>query len=123
MVAVAIALVLYCDAVNSSVNWLTRRTGGLSFAYSPLSLPLPFAGRRLLTLPELCKVWLIVALVGGGMWLVNYFAVELSFLNRSFMNSFTTKNEAMFLQVLTSFLPLLGIMILLGPCYSWVKGS
>jgi putative ATP-binding cassette transporter len=121
MVAAAIALVLYCDAVNSSVNWLARRTRGLSFEYAPLSLPLPFAGRRLLTLPELCKVWLIVALVGGGMWLVNYFAVELSFLNRSFMNSFTTKNEAMFLQVLASFLPLMGIMILLGPCYSWVK--
>lgn len=122
----AVAVLLAVDALNSVYSWAasTYLAGPrLELRWAPyrLALPRALAGRLLFSLPEMFKVWLIVALVGCGLWLVNHMAVELSYLNRSFMNSFTERNHDKFLTVLQSFLPIMGILIVLGPCYSWVK--
>ncbi|MBS2002933.1 MAG: ABC transporter ATP-binding protein/permease [Cyanobacteria bacterium SZAS LIN-5] len=87
------------------------------------SLPLPrfIAGRQLFSVPEFVKAWLLIALSGLGIYLVNMLAVQMNSLNGAFMNSITEKNAAAFTQILWSFATVLGIYTILGPVYSYVK--
>jgi putative ATP-binding cassette transporter len=123
LVAWAVLMILLCGQASSSINFLLRRVTVPVWQFKPVSVPMPggLAGRRLLVLPEMCKGWLIIASIGVGMWLVNYYAVRVNFLNGAFMNSITSKNESMFMHVLKDFAPIMAIMILLGPCYTYIQ--
>lgn len=80
-----------------------------------------FGGRTLLTLPEGAKAWGLLALTLIGMFVVNFFAVRVNELNGRFMNSITEKDAVSFTKVLTEFGFVMGIFVVLGPVYSYVK--
>ncbi len=87
------------------------------------SLPLPrfMAGRQLFSVPEFIKAWILIALFGTGVYLVNTLAVQMNGLNGAFMNSITGKDAEAFTRILWSFATVLGIYTILGPVYSYVK--
>lgn len=93
----------------------------LAFKKSALPLPRFIAGKHLFSLPEFVKVWTLIAFSGLGIYLVNYYAVQMNTLNGAFMNSITSKDAAAFTQVLWSFATVLAIYTVLGPVYTYVK--
>lgn len=97
------------------------RLEGWRLRKSSFDAKVPFGGRTLFTLPELMKAWSLLALSFGGIFLVNYFAVQVNALNGAFMNSITSKDAAAFATVLSSFATVLAIFVVLGPVYSYVK--
>jgi len=99
--------------------WLERK--GFSFKRSHIDVSLPYGGKLLLTLPELVKAWGLIALSGLGIYLVNYYAVQMNELNGAFMNSITDKNAAKFTEVLWACAQVYAIYTLLGPLYAYVK--
>ena len=88
---------------------------------NPKLVPLPFAGRRLFTLPELTKAWSLMALAGLGIYLVNYYAVQMNELRGAFMNSITERDQPVFYAVLGEFAVVIAIYSVLGPVYNFVK--
>jgi putative ATP-binding cassette transporter len=87
------------------------------------ALPLPrfIAGRALVVLPEFVKAWTLIGLSGYGIYLVNYYAVQMNRLNGAFMNAITDKNATAFTTVLWAFATVLAIYTVLGPVYTYVK--
>ncbi len=98
-----------------------------------LAIPVPYyGGRTLCHLPEMCRTWFLIGVIGLGTWYLNDLAVQASVLKGALMNAVTgvSVNEGAFYKAVYAFMPVLGLTVLCSPFYlqarkvlmlDWVK--
>lgn len=123
-----LSLKLWSDLVLlGALNMVLNKTLGEfnvimpNWKYSPIKIRLPFGGKTIFDLPEFCRTWTLIGLIGVGVYLVNHFGVELNNLNGDFMDSITGKNLDQFTEVLISVARVMGIFIVISPIYTQLK--
>ncbi len=88
---------------------------------SPLQDCLPFGRRYLFSVPEAVKSWILIALIGSGIFLVNHYAVQRNVMYGDLMTTITEKNSAQLPGVVKSYAIILTIFVVLYPVYEYVK--
>jgi vitamin B12/bleomycin/antimicrobial peptide transport system ATP-binding/permease protein len=87
----------------------------------PIPVRLPFGGRTIVTLPEFCQPWLMVALIFAGCWEINTIGVLAAGFNGDLMTALQHRDRATFDLVLGEFAVIIVKMLFLGAVYRLVK--
>jgi vitamin B12/bleomycin/antimicrobial peptide transport system ATP-binding/permease protein len=100
------------------IEWMLSIIPGPVLRYHFVPLVPPFAGRRLLTLREWCKAWLLLGLIIVGTYIANaYIGKGLNELNGAALNALNDKHAAEFWIIMGKLAWMLSFSVFFAPTY------